>query len=296
MRAVLTAILLSLSLLGCSDQQAVSDVELLTPRPFGYVIGDEIRHRLLLETRNGVKLQAGSLPRQGALNRWLNLNHVTVKESRAGSGFRYTIDLSYQVFYAPNEVKMLTIPGFELTLGHGDKTAGQAVPAWHFTLSPLRELAVRKDDSGEYKRPDAMPPMLPAGGPVLGLIIAGLIALSSATGLAFLYGYLPGMPRRSIFKRAGGKLARLSGRELDQGLAVFHDALNALNRQPLFKHKLAGFYLQHPQYRIVGEQLEWFFNCSNSYFFAGEAEPGPETLDKLRKLCADCREIERGSR
>jgi mxaA protein len=296
MRAVLIGILLSLSLLGCSDQQAVSDVELLTPRPFGYVIGDEIRHRLLLETRNGIKLQAGSLPRQGALNRWLNLNQIKVEESRAGSGFRYTIDLTYQVFYAPNEVKMLTIPGFELTLGQGDKTAEQAVPAWNFTLSPLRELAVRKDGSGEYKRPDAMPPMLPAGGPVFGLIIAGLGALSSATGLAFLYGYLPGMPRRSIFKRASRKLARLSGQELEQGLAVFHDALNALNRQPLFKHKLAGFYRQHPQYRSVGEQLEWFFNCSNSYFFAGVIESGPETLDKLRKLCADCREIERGSR
>jgi mxaA protein len=296
MKAVLTTFLLALSLFGCSEQQAVSDLELLTPRPFGYVIGDEIQYRLLLETRNGVKLQAGSLPRQGALNRWLNLNRITVEESRAGGGFRYTIDLSYQVFYAPNEVKMLAIPGFNLTLGQGDKTAEQAVPAWNFTLSPLRELAVRKDGSGEYKRPDAMPPMLPTGGPALALIIAGLIALSSATGLAFLYGYLPGMPRRSIFKRASGKLARLSGRELEQGLAVFHDALNALNRQPLFKHKLAGFYRQHPQYRSVGEQLEWFFNCSNSYFFAGVIESGPETLDKLKKLCADCREIERGSR
>jgi mxaA protein len=296
MRALLTAMLLSLTLLGCSDKQAVSDVELLTPRPFGYVIGDEIRHRLLLETRNGVKLQAGSLPRQGTLNRWLNLNQITVKESRAGSGFRYTIDLAYQVFYAPNEVKMLTIPGFNLTLGQGDKTAGQAVPAWNFTLSPLRELAVRKDDGGEYKRPDAMPPLLPTDGPMLGLTAAGLAFLFSAAGLAFLYGYLPGMPRRSIFNRAGGKLARLSSQELEQGLTVFHNALNALNRQPLFKHKLAGFYRQHPQYRSVAEQLEWFFNCSNGYFFAGVAESGPEALDKLRKLCADCREIERGGK
>ncbi|MGZ5051095.1 MAG: nonribosomal peptide synthetase MxaA [Methylobacter sp.] len=294
MKAVLTTFLLALSLLGCTDRQAVSDFELLAPRPFGYVIGDEIQHRLLLETRNGVKLQAGSLPSQGALNRWLNLNRITVKESRAGSGFRYTIDLSYQVFYAPNEVKMLTIPGFNLTLGQGDKTAEQAVPAWNFTLSPLRELAVRKDDSGEYKRPDAMPPMLSTGGPVLALLIAGLGALSSAAGLAFLYGYLPGMPRRSIFKRASVKLARLSGQELELGLTIFHDALNALNRQPLFKHKLAGFFRQHPQYRSVGEQLEWFFNCSNSYFFVGAAESGPETLDRLKKLCADCREIERG--
>lgn len=296
MRALLTGILLALSLLGCSDKQAVSDVELLTPRPFGYVIGDEIQHRLLLETRNGVKLQAGSLPRQGALNRWLNLTRLEVKESRAGSGFRYAIDLTYQVFYAPNEVKMLTIPGFVLTLGQGDKTAEQAVPAWNFTLSPLRELAVRKDDSGEYKRPDAMPPLLPTDEPMLGLSAAGLAVLLIAASLAFLYGYLPGMPRRSIFKRASGKLARLSVQELEQGLTVFHDALNALNRQPLFKHKLAEFYRQHPQYRSVGEQLEWFFNCSNSYFFAGVAESGPETLDRLKKLCADCREIERGSK
>jgi mxaA protein len=69
-----------------------------------------------------------------------------------------------------------------------------------------------------------------------------------------------------------------------------------LNRQPLFKHKLAGFYLHHPQYRQLGEQLDWFFNCSNRYFFAGEAEPGAEALTRLRKLCAACREIERGSK
>jgi mxaA protein len=296
MRTVLTGILLALSLLGCSDKSSVGDVELLTPRPFGYVIGDEIQHRIRVETRNGVKLQAGSLPRQGALNRWLNLNDIKVEESRAGSGFRYTIDLTYQVFHAPNEVKMLTIPGFNLVLGQGDKTAEQAVPAWPFTLSPLRGLAIRLDESGEYKRPDAMPPALRTGGPMLGLIVAGLIALASGGGLAYLYGYLPGLPRRSLFKRAGRKLARLSGQELEQGLTIFHEALNALNRQPLFKHKLAGFYRQHPQYKLVSEQLDWFFNCSNRYFFAGEAEPGLEALGKLRKLCAACREIERGSK
>lgn len=296
MRTLLTGILLALALLGCSDRPAVSDVELLAPRPFGYVIGDEIQHRVLVETRNGVRLQTSSLPRQGALNRWLNLNDIKVEESRAGGGFRYTIDLTYQVFHAPNEVKMLTIPGFKLVLGQGGKTAEQAVPAWPFTLSPLRELAIRLDESGEYKRPDAMPPALRTDGPVLGLLVAGLIALASGGGLAYLYGYLPGLPRRSLFKRAGGKLARLSGQELEQGLTVFHEALNALNRQPLFKHKLAGFYRQHPQYRQLGDQLDWFFNCSNRYFFAGEVDTGAEALGKLRKLCAACREIERGSK
>lgn len=296
MRTVLLGILLSLLLPACSNEPPAGEIELLAPRPFGYVIGDEIQHRVLVETRNGVKLQTSSLPKPGTLNRWLNLNDVAVRESRAGGGFRYTIDLTYQVFYASNEVKMLTIPGFNLALGQGDKTAEQAVPAWPFTLSPLRELAIRLDDAGEYKRPDAMPPALPADGPMLGLIAAGLIALASGGGLAYLYGYLPGLPRRSLFKRAGRKLARLSGQELEQGLTIFHEALNALNRQPLFKHQLAGFYRQYPQYRQVGDQLDWFFNCSNRYFFSGDAEPGAEALGKLRKLCAACREIERGSK
>ena len=113
------ALILVLSLLGCSGSidEPVSYFNVETPRPFGYVIGDEIPQRIVLETRSGISLQAGSLPAKGQINRWLNLNQVSVKQS----GQRYEIDLRYQVFYAPLEVKSLTLPGFTVHFSQGDK-------------------------------------------------------------------------------------------------------------------------------------------------------------------------------
>ncbi|MDD2724142.1 MAG: nonribosomal peptide synthetase MxaA [Methylovulum sp.] len=289
---------LSLILLACSNapDTPISDFEFLTPRPFGYLNGDEIRHKIILETRNGVQLQRGGLPKRGVVNRWLNLNTIAVNETKISGGFRYEIDLVYQAFYAPLEVKMLTIPSFDLPLAQGGNNASQTVPAWHFTLSPLRELSIRKDESGQYMRPDAAPPLLDNAGVVYGLWAAIAVTLGSAGGLAYLYGYLPGLPKRRVFKRAAKKLAGLSDAQTEEALTVFHQALNAVNGAPLFQHQLADFYQRHPAYQPVDAQLRWFFQASNQFFFSDTAPNQPETLASLRKLCAACLDKERGWR
>ena len=79
----LLSLLMVMFLLSCSDlaTNAITDFEHLTPRPFGYVMGDEIEHRIIIETRDGVKLNKAALPTQGIINRWLNLNQIQVNES-----------------------------------------------------------------------------------------------------------------------------------------------------------------------------------------------------------------------
>jgi mxaA protein len=289
---------LSLFMLACSNapETPISDFEFLTPRPFGYINGDEIRHKIIIETRNGVQLQRGGLPKRGAVNRWLNLNTIAVNEAKISGGFRYEIDLVYQAFYAPLEVKMLTIPSFDLPLAQGGNNASQTVPAWHFTLSPLRELSIRKDESGQYMRPDAAPPLLDNAGVVYGLWVAISVTLSSAGGLAAVYGYLLGLPKRRVFKRAAKKLAGLSDAQTAEALTVLHQALNAVNGAPLFQHQLADFYQRHPIYQSVDAQLRWFFQTSNQLFFSDTPPNQPETLANLRKLCAACLAKERGWR
>jgi len=76
-------LIMVLLLLGCSGSidEPVSYFTVETPRPFGYVNGDEIPLRIVLETRSGISLQAGSLPAKGQINRWLNLNQVTVNQT-----------------------------------------------------------------------------------------------------------------------------------------------------------------------------------------------------------------------
>ncbi|AEG02674.1 hypothetical protein [Methylomonas methanica] len=294
-RAALLFCLLLLN--GCSApaSRPIGYFELQTPRPFGYWVGDQIQHRIVLETQADVRLDMSSLPKQGAINRWLNLNQATV-ESGSGNN-RTVIELEYQVFYAANEVKMLDIPGFVLRFVRDGKTVEQAVPAWHFTLSPLKELAIRKDADGRYyMRPDARPAPLPSTAERFGLYAGLSLSLASAAYLAYLYGYFPAWPKRRIFKRAMAELAGLSERDLPRALAVMHHALNTLYGQALYKHRLDAFYQNHPEYLAAAGKIGWFFDFSNRVLFAGYREYGTREAGELLALCRLCREIERGSR
>ena len=57
-------------------------------------------------------------------------------------------------------LRSLTLPGFTVQLNQGERSISQTVPAWTFTLSPLRELVVRQTEQGEYMRPDSPPSLL----------------------------------------------------------------------------------------------------------------------------------------
>jgi len=251
----------------------------------------------LIETRSGMALERSSLPAQGRLNRWLQLNEINVTEQDSGGGKYYQIDLLYQQFYAPLEVKELSIPGFSLRFQQHGQTLEQPVAAWRFTVAPLRELVVRQDQHGEYMRPDQAPPLLDDQAIVKRLLMALTVAVGIALRLAWLYGYLPGLPKRSVFKRAQRKLRNLGLQQLPQALSAVHAAFNGLHGKPVFLHKLADFYHSHPEYRSIADELAWFFDYSNRYFF-GDASSTPQESDlqRIKTLCLHCREIERGSR
>ena len=290
MRIVL---ILAFSLLGCSGliDEPITYFNVETPRPFGYVNGDEIPARIIIETRSGITLNADSLPAKGQINRWLNLNEVTVKQS----GQRYEIDLRYQVFYAPLEVKSLTLPSFTVQLSQGEKNINQNVPAWSFTLSPLRELVVRQTEQGEYMRPDSPPILLANTLAMYGLTASLTLASLITVYLSFLYGLFPTQLRRTLFKRTLRQLAGLSKADMEQALTLVHNALNSLNGQSLFHNGLGQFYLRNPQYRQINSQLDWFFNYSNRYFFSAGMITVAHDLQQIKDLCEQCRKIERGS-
>jgi mxaA protein len=287
-------ILPHLLLLGCSgaNNDPLIGFEVKTPRPFGYVIGDEIPERILIETRPGITLNTASLPAKGPLNRWLNLNDIQIRQS----GQHYEIDLRYQVFYAPLAVKTLTLPGFSLQFGSGDAAFSKQVPPWNFTISPLRDMAVKSAESGATIRADIPPPQLDTR-PALAVIAAGFGTVSLVSVyLGFLYGYFPQWWRRTLFKQALKRLAKVSEKDMAEALRIVHQALNQLNRKPLFRHQLEGFYQANPEYRRLDSQLSWFFNYSNHYFFSRNVSATALDLQKLIALCKACRQIERGSR
>lgn len=291
MKRLLVLLLILLS--SCSaGNDALTAFEVEMPRAFGYLIGDEITQRIVLDARPGIALNSAGLPAPGPINRWLNLNRLDVRQR----GGHYQIELRYQVFYAPLAVKTLTLPGFDLRFGQGDDAFTKAVPPWRFTMSPLRDLALKSADNERALRPNSPPPLLSTR-PALRLGTAGLIlALAASAALGYLYGYFPIAGRRTLFKQALRRLARMTERDMAEALRTVHHALNTLHRQPLFHHQLADFYRQYPEYRPVAAQLDGFFHYSNHYFFSRNVSAAPLDLQKLVALCRVCRQIERGSR
>jgi len=289
------ALLAAALLAGCSSSlpPAIDEFALQTPRPYGYVMGDLIHHRIEFQTRKDVTLNPASVPTPGDLNRWLHLNRATIARQEDGS--HTVIDLTYQVFYAANEVKMLNIPGFQLQFNQAGKTLEYSVPAWPFTLAPLQELAVRKDGDGlPYRRPNAEAEPLSSAGP-LGLLSAGLAgAFALAAYLAYRYGVFPVWPKRRIFKRLQRELTKVPITEPQRGLALLHRAFNSLYGKPLFAHGLERFYQAQPAYRRAAPSIVWFFELSDRVLFGGQTQVSEEDWRKLQELGRLCRQIECG--
>ena len=312
---------IGLLLNSCSSSlnEPLTHFQVQTPRPFGYVIGDEIKQRIIVETRKGLVLQYSSIPGKGEINRWLNLNKIKIDKSNTRAGVRYQIDLTYQLFYAPLEVKMLELPRFTLQFQQFGNTVEKMVPRWYFTSAPLRELAIRKEDGKEYMRADTPAPLLDNHTSLNRLILSLFIACLSTAYLGWIYGIFTFLPKYQIFKRPAQQLAKSAGNDLASMLNIMHKALNNLNGKPLFKHQLSDFYQRHPNYQQLHSELIWFFNYSNQHYFsapliptlprgnADETQPqvrygfplrsvGTRDNDKIKALCQYCLQIERGKR
>ncbi len=292
------SLLLLLLLSACSGRidEAISYFSVETPRPFAYVIGDEIQQSIEIEVRKGLQLQYSSLPAKGKLNRWLELKNIKVSHSDGKKGIRYHINLRYQIFYAPLEVKMLTLPGFTLQFRQGVNVVEQKVPDWYFTIAPIRELSLRKQDGREYMRPDAQLPLYETQVEKM-LMLAGLImVMISALYLAWLHGYVGQYGRHNIFGRAMKKLRRIDNSNPGALFKIMHDALNSLNGEVLFKHQLQNFYHRHAGFRQLNDELEWFFEVSNRFYFSAEQQLDLQVVNRIRQLCRQCSQVERGAK
>ncbi|MDQ3773515.1 MAG: nonribosomal peptide synthetase MxaA [Pseudomonadota bacterium] len=282
-------------------QSPIERFDFLTPRPFGYLIGDVIRHEIQLDVKKPYALQKGSIPTAGNLDYWLELRNVAVEEIEQQAANRYRILLTYQIFYAPVGMKALSIPAFRLVLSGPDQL-DVPIPAWEFTMSPLRELAVRTEGGREYVRPDARPQPIDARGHGIRLILFAAAAAATLLYTLWRYGQWPGR-RRKPFARAGRELRRLRRGAMDltaykQALQAIHRAFNETAGAPMFPGDLQKFIQQRPAFLPLMQEIEAFFERSRHLFFSeglGEGMEG-DAWRALERFCRRCRECEQASR
>ncbi len=291
--AMLLIFALSRSALAAPDALGASSDE---PRAFGYTVGDVVSRHITLRVPDGLTLDPDSLPRAGARGRALELQRVVLHKSL--SGVPEAMQLDYQVFLAPREVRVLELPPIELRFDGTARPQTLRIDAWPVTVAPLSPGEPSTREGLGEMRPDREPPRVETFAARTRLAVeAGTIGLLLGY-LAAVYLVLPwSAQRRRPFGRAWKALAALPARpDATQRRAAFerlHAALNETAGEVLFEPGLDRFVALRPRFAPLRDDLARFFADSRAEFFGG----GDDAVD-ARWLVAfgrRCRDIERGS-
>lgn len=266
------------------------------PRAFGYTVGDTVSRRIELAVPAGLTLDQGSLPRAGARGRALELQRVVLHKSFSGA--LEALQLDYQLFIAPSEVRVLEMPSIELRFDGLPRPQTLRIDAWPVTVAPLAPIeSPTREGLGEL-RPDREPPRVDtrAAGTRLALEAGGVLLLLGY--LANVYLVLPwSAQRRRPFGRAWKQLGALPAQpDAAQRRAAFeqvHAALNETGGEVLFERGLDRFIASHPRFASLRDELVRFFVVSRSEFFAGRSDGAD--VNWLRAFSRRCRDIERGA-
>jgi mxaA protein len=297
MRCAIVAVIMIIGLAAANAQ--VRSVELVTPRLFGYFVGDVIHSDVDVVVDKTAGLVSASVPRPGPLNAWLELIDSRVEESSAGNAKRYYLHFAYQNFYPALDSRALEVPGFALSFTSGDKTISVQVPAWSFLISSLREVQPAPKASGaDYMQPDAKPRGIDLRGDEAAAV-ALTVAFFAAIGLlAYHLAWWPFRARTNRpFTDAARQIRKLFSTTPNEthypaALLVLHRAVDATAGHAVFAEDLPDFLEHAPAFSSLSEDFGRFFRSSRQVFF-GNNVPGAVTdfgMDELsrfsRKLAA----------
>lgn len=289
-----------------ASAQAILAYDIIEPRTFGYVIGDEIHREVRLSVRSGYRLDEASLPKAGRLDRWLELAAPELRAESIGdgrrNGRRYHLVLSYQIVNAPRSLVTVTIPRQDLRLVGETQAVTTLVPALEVTVAPLTSDLGADRLSGSALQPDRPPaplPVLEGQTRLAGTGAALLVLLSIA---AWRRGRRALTARRNLpFASAVRRLRRLPApaapADRVAGLKIVHEAVNRTAGHAVFAHNLDAFLAAHPELAGLRGDFERLFASSRRVFFAdatAEASSGSDPPALLR-LCRLCSRIERRS-
>jgi len=277
--------------------QGIADIRFVTPRDFGYTIGDTFIHEMHLTLNEPITLDTTTLPDNGRLNRWLEISGTKVEVRAADQSASYRIIVEYQVFNAPQELTSVTVPQLEFMTMGGPNRIPVFLPEWTFSIGPITDLHARQTLQLQEDRP---PQTIPVTGRRIRLVIWALLLGGLLIYLAYRRFLLPRLKRnRYPFSSALRELRDLHRQRSDpenyrRGLKTFHAAMNATAGQVVFAGNLDNFLLANSRYGELEPELRGLYARSQDVFFndAGETETD-SAWQQLVDICRRCREFER---
>lgn len=279
--------------------QAISDIQILTPREFGYTIGDTIRHELHLSLADPYRLDLTSMPEPGWLNRWLEISGAEAGIENHNETTVYRIVVDYQVFNAPRQLTTVTIPQLDFLAIGEENSIAVFLPEWTFAIGPL---TTSDDNENMRLRIDRAPQAIPVSGRRVRLALSALLLSALLTYFVYRRYLLPRLERRRFpFSNALVELRRL--RRLDSnaenyrlGLQVFHAAVNATAGQVVFNGNLEEFLSANAKFvALKAELVEVYARSQDVFFCNAETTESDAPLLELIDLCKRCRALERAA-
>ncbi|MDO8825056.1 hypothetical protein [Methylophaga sp.] len=277
-----------------ADQSRIGIVEQSLGRDFGIVVGDIIDHYYVIQVPANYNLTPASLPPNGDLDYWLELLNSDYELIAENNQLRrYRLHFTFQTFYAPLDVRALTIPPLAVRFTADDNAHQITIPAWGFTMSPIKEIVPRgvASDSTQkaFMKADLRPTTISTAGLKQQIwILAFSVIVLSILWLS-LNGYLFSFTR-SPFQQAYHEVKKLRKYHADesafsQALQAVHRAFNRRAKQALFAHQIDEFVVKHPELEAYREKIDDFYQLSAEALYSDQKKGEPADFDQLLRLC-----------
>jgi mxaA protein len=277
-----------------------SEAVVQQPRPFGYVLGDTLTQRILLESADhnpsrpvagtrGSSFDPAVLPPAERASLWFFRRSARIELSE--DKHRWLV-IDYQVINAPQALTTVNLPS--LTLKSRTGTGELTVREWPISISPLTPRTPVAKGGLQMLRPDHPAHTLPTRELRLQLTI-WLTAL-----VLTLLGWLSWWLIRSIRAAATQPFAQAL-REIrrtgdDDGAGTWlalHRAFDRTAHCTLQLSTLPALFKQAPHFQAERAAIERFYTESYRRFFATTDSSPPERTESLRALCMTLRRIEK---
>ena len=295
-RVALRVLLASLSIAACASASSAAVTAFVEePRAFGYVLGDVLTQRVLLQA-GGRDLGAVTPPSVGRTGMWLERRPVTLETD--GNGRKWMV-IAYQVVNAPQTLTQITLPALTLSSPAGIELQ---VAEWPASIGPLTPPTAFATGDLQPLRPDRQAPMPGTAG--LRRQIAWSLGLLLATLLAWAGWWWARNWRESArlpFARAWRQMQRLPeapGAASGDAWVCLHRALNETAGQVVHATSLSALLARAPYLQPLRAQLERFYQASSERFFTPAAKAASQAGQNSGEfpLHALCRALYRAER
>ena len=259
------------------------EVRIEQPRPFGYVVGDLIEQRVLLQVGDHA-LDPVSLPREGRVGVWLDRRAPWMVSDSQG---RRWLVVDYQLINAPQGLTTVTLPAWELASRTGQVLR---IPQWPVSAGPLTARSVIAQGGLQELRADRPAPAIPTG-PIVSQIelwaSAFVITLALWLGWAVWRNWRAAMNRP--FARAAREMRDL-GAETPEAWQALHRAFDRTAGRVVQTVTLPELFARAAHLEPLRPRIEAFFAQSTEYFFGSRLTSRSVSV---HALCRELRQIER---